>query len=37
MAGNLVAFGLYGTDLVAVVDTRDDTLLGPSPESSPGR
>ena len=27
--GNLVAFGLYGTDMVAVVDTRDDTLLGP--------
>jgi len=27
--GNLVAFGLYGTDKVAVVDTRDDALLGP--------
>jgi DNA-binding beta-propeller fold protein YncE len=27
--GNLVAFGLYGTDMVAVVDTHDDTLLGP--------
>jgi outer membrane protein assembly factor BamB len=27
--GTLVAFGLYGTDMVAVVDTRDDTLLGP--------
>ena len=29
VGGNLVAVGLYGTDLVAVVDTRDDTLLGP--------
>jgi DNA-binding beta-propeller fold protein YncE len=29
VGGNLVAFGLYGTDLVAVVDTHDDTLLGP--------
>jgi hypothetical protein len=27
--GNLVAVGLYGTDLVAVVDTHTDTLLGP--------
>ena len=27
--GKLVAFGLYGTDMVAVVDTRTDTLLGP--------
>jgi DNA-binding beta-propeller fold protein YncE len=27
--GKLVAFGLYGTDTVAVVDTRSDTLLGP--------
>src|SRR5262245_56079203 len=27
--GNLVAFGLYGTDKVAVVDTHDDALLGP--------
>ena len=27
--GKLVAFGLYGTDEVAVVDTRTDTLLGP--------
>jgi DNA-binding beta-propeller fold protein YncE len=26
--GRLVAFGLYGTDMVAVVDTRHDTLLG---------
>ena len=29
MGGNLVAVGLFGTDLVAVVDTHDDTLLGP--------
>jgi Lactonase, 7-bladed beta-propeller len=29
VGGNLVSVGLYGTDLVAVVDTRDDTLLGP--------
>jgi DNA-binding beta-propeller fold protein YncE len=28
-SGQLVAFGLYGTDLVGVVDTRTDTLLGP--------
>jgi DNA-binding beta-propeller fold protein YncE len=28
-SGELVAFGLYGTDLVAVVDTSTDTLLGP--------
>jgi 6-phosphogluconolactonase (cycloisomerase 2 family) len=27
--GNLVAVGLFGTDRVAVVDTHDDTLLGP--------
>jgi Lactonase, 7-bladed beta-propeller len=27
--GKLVAFGLYGTDMVAVVETRTDTLLGP--------
>jgi len=27
--GNLVAVGLYGTDMVAVVDTHDDVLLGP--------
>ena len=27
--GQLVTVGLYGTDLVAVVDTRDDSLLGP--------
>jgi outer membrane protein assembly factor BamB len=28
-SGRLVAFGLYGTDMVAVVDTHTDTLLGP--------
>jgi outer membrane protein assembly factor BamB len=28
-SGKLVAFGLYGTDMVAVVETRRDTLLGP--------
>ena len=28
-SGTLVSVGLFGTDLVAVVDTRDDTLLGP--------
>jgi DNA-binding beta-propeller fold protein YncE len=27
--GNLIAVGLFGTDLVAVIDTHDDTLLGP--------
>jgi hypothetical protein len=27
--GKLVAFGLYGTDDVAVVNTQTDTLLGP--------
>jgi DNA-binding beta-propeller fold protein YncE len=27
--GNLIAVGLFGTDRVAVVDTHDDTLLGP--------
>jgi DNA-binding beta-propeller fold protein YncE len=27
-SGRLVAFGLYGTDTLAVVDTRTDTLLG---------
>src|SRR4029453_18613550 len=27
-SGRLVAFGMYGTDLVAVVDTCTDTLLG---------
>src|SRR5262245_34338387 len=29
VGGNLVAVGLFGTDQVAVVDTHDDTLLGP--------
>jgi outer membrane protein assembly factor BamB len=36
----LVAFGLYGTDMVAVVDTRTDTLLGPwdtNPAATNGR
>ena len=28
-SGTLIAVGLYGTDTVAVIDTRDDTLLGP--------
>ena len=40
VGGSLVAFGLYGTDLVVVVDTRDDTLLGPwdtNPDSTNGR
>ncbi len=27
--GDLAAFGLYGTDFVAVVDTQTDSLLGP--------
>jgi DNA-binding beta-propeller fold protein YncE len=27
--GELVAFGMYGTDMVAVVETATDTLLGP--------
>ena len=38
--GDLVAFGLYGTDNVAVVDTRTETLLGPwdtNPASTSGR
>ena len=38
--GRLVAFGLYGTDTVAVVDTRTDTLLGPwdtNPAATNGR
>jgi DNA-binding beta-propeller fold protein YncE len=38
--GRLVAFGLYGTDLVAVVETRTDTLLGPwdtNPAATIGR
>ena len=34
-SGNLVAVGLYGTDMVAVIDTSDDTLLGPW-DSNPG-
>jgi len=29
VGGNLVAVGLFGTDLVAVIDTHRDTLLGP--------
>jgi DNA-binding beta-propeller fold protein YncE len=40
VSGELVAFGLYGTDTVAVVDTRTDTLLGPwdtNPATSNGR
>jgi DNA-binding beta-propeller fold protein YncE len=40
VGGNLVAFGLYGTDMVAVIDTRDDTLLGPwdsNPLTTTGR
>ncbi|OGO52496.1 MAG: hypothetical protein A2Z32_01915 [Chloroflexi bacterium RBG_16_69_14] len=38
--GKLVAFGLYGTDMVAVVDTQTDTLLGPwdiNPGTTNGR
>jgi DNA-binding beta-propeller fold protein YncE len=38
--GSLVAFGLYGTDTVGVVDTRTDTLLGPwdtNPDTTNGR
>ena len=38
--GDLVAFGLYGTDKVAVVDTDTDSLLGPwdtDPRSTIGR
>ena len=27
--GNLIAVGLFGTDLVAVIDAHDDALLGP--------
>jgi DNA-binding beta-propeller fold protein YncE len=27
--GNLVAAGLFGTDMVAVIDTHSDTLIGP--------
>ena len=29
VGGNLVSAGLFGTDTVAVIDTRDDSLLGP--------
>ena len=38
--GNFVAVGLYGTDLVGVIDTSDDTLFGPwdsNPATSNGR
>jgi DNA-binding beta-propeller fold protein YncE len=35
VGGSLVAVGLFGTDRVAVIDTRDDTLLGPW-DSNPG-
>ncbi len=38
--GRLVAFGLYGTDLVAVVETKHDSLLGPwdtNPATTNGR
>ena len=38
--GDLVAFGLYGTDKVAVVDTTTESLLGPwdtDPGSTSGR
>jgi outer membrane protein assembly factor BamB len=40
VGGNLVAVGLFGTDRVAVIDTRDDTLLGPwdsNPATTTGR
>jgi DNA-binding beta-propeller fold protein YncE len=40
VGGNLVAFGLYGTDLVGVVDTHADTLLGTwdtNPQTTNGR
>jgi DNA-binding beta-propeller fold protein YncE len=39
-SGRLVAFGLYGTDTVAVVDTKTDTLRGPwdiNPATTNGR
>jgi DNA-binding beta-propeller fold protein YncE len=39
-AGNFVAVGLYGSDVVAVIDTSDDTLLGPwdsDPATTNGR
>ena len=38
--GNLVAVGLFGTDLVAVIDAHDDALLGPwdsNPDTTNGR
>lgn len=38
--GTLVAFGLFGTDMVAVVDTSTDSLLGPwdtNPAATNGR
>ena len=38
--GRLVAFGLYGTDTVAVVDTHTDTVLGlwdTNPDATNGR
>jgi DNA-binding beta-propeller fold protein YncE len=40
VSGDLVSVGLFGTDLVAVVDTSDDTLLGPwdtNPATGNGR
>jgi DNA-binding beta-propeller fold protein YncE len=40
VGGNLVSFGLYGTDLVGVVDTHTDTLLGTwdtNPQTTNGR
>lgn len=40
VGGNLIAVGLFGTDRVAVVDTHDDTLLGPwdsNPLTTSGR
>lgn len=39
-SGDLVAFGLYGTDMVAVIDTHSDLLLGPwdtNPSTTNGR
>ena len=38
--GNLVSVGLYGTDFVVVIDTHDDSLLGPwdsNPLTTTGR
>jgi DNA-binding beta-propeller fold protein YncE len=40
VGGNLIAVGLFGTDLVAVIDTHSDTLLGPwdsNPLTATGR